>query len=105
MEPSFWHQKWQLQQIGFHQQQVNPFLVKYWPSLAIAETSGVFVPLCGKSLDMCYLAELRHGVLGCELNPLAVEQFFSENDLSDNILNLTDRKMCLHIYIAIAIAR
>ncbi|MBB1381309.1 thiopurine S-methyltransferase, partial [Shewanella sp. SR41-2] len=26
MEPSFWHEKWQLQQIGFHQNQVNPFL-------------------------------------------------------------------------------
>ncbi|GGP46637.1 thiopurine S-methyltransferase [Shewanella saliphila] len=93
MEPSFWHQKWQLQQIGFHQQQVNPFLVKYWPGLAIAETSNVFVPLCGKSLDMCYLAELRHGVLGCELNPLAVEQFFNENDLPCQVEQIAEHNV------------
>jgi len=82
MEPSFWHEKWQLQQIGFHQYQVNPFLVKYWPVLGLADTSEVFVPLCGKSLDMFYLAEQGHAVLGCELNSLAVEQFFTDNDLT-----------------------
>ena len=82
MEPSFWHDKWQLQQIGFHQQEVNPFLVKYWPSLGLAPDSQVFVPLCGKSLDMCFLAEQGHEVLGCELNESAVVQFFTENGLS-----------------------
>ncbi|MGI2174934.1 thiopurine S-methyltransferase [Shewanella ulleungensis] len=82
MEPRFWHEKWQLQQIGFHQQQVNPFLVKYWSRLSLAEQAEVFVPLCGKSLDMCYLAEQRHRVLGCELNPIAVEHFFTDNDLA-----------------------
>ncbi|MGX9462658.1 thiopurine S-methyltransferase [Shewanella sp. A14] len=81
MEPSFWHKKWQLQQIGFHQNQVNPFLVKYWSLLELTEKSEVFVPLCGKSLDMFYLAEQGHGVLGCELNAIAVEHFFTDNDL------------------------
>lgn len=41
----------------------------------------VFVPLCGKSLDMCFLAEQGHQVIGCELNELAVQQFFSDNQL------------------------
>ncbi|WP_144212674.1 thiopurine S-methyltransferase [Shewanella donghaensis] len=81
MEPSFWHDKWQLQQIGFHQPQVNPFLVKYWPQLAVNSSTEVFVPLCGKTLDMCYLAELGHNVLGCELSQTAVEDFFKENCL------------------------
>ncbi len=48
MEPGFWHEKWQQQQIGFHQQDVNPFLVTYWHQLALPADAKVFVPLCGK---------------------------------------------------------
>ncbi|WP_198782255.1 thiopurine S-methyltransferase [Shewanella putrefaciens] len=81
MEPGFWHDKWHQQQIGFHQQDINPFLVKYWQKLALPATAKVFVPLCGKSLDMCFLAEQGHQVIGCELNELAVQQFFSDNQL------------------------
>ncbi|WP_394130273.1 thiopurine S-methyltransferase [Shewanella maritima] len=82
MEPSFWHQKWESKQIGFHQDQVNPFLVKYWASVKADPRQSVFVPLCGKSLDMCYLAEQGHRVIGCELNLTAVKDFFVENQLS-----------------------
>ena len=39
------------------------------------------MPLCGKSLDMVWLAAQGHEVLGVELAPLAVEQFFAENEL------------------------
>lgn len=84
MEPGFWHSKWDTQQIGFHQNEVNPLLIKYWPRLNLSNSasSTVFVPLCGKTLDICFLAELGHEVIGCELNETAVEQFFTENDLS-----------------------
>ncbi|MBO2614935.1 thiopurine S-methyltransferase [Shewanella algae] len=81
MEPGFWHERWHKQQIGFHQQDINPFLVKYWSTLALRGNEQVFVPLCGKSLDMCYLAEKGHDLLGCELSELAVRQFFEENGL------------------------
>lgn len=81
MEASFWHNKWDLQQIGFHQPQINELLVKYWAHLAVESTAEVFVPLCGKSLDMCYLAEQGHNVIGCELSKTAVEDFFSDNQL------------------------
>lgn len=82
MDPHFWHDKWHQQQIGFHQQQINPFLAHYWSQLALPAASRVFVPLCGKSLDMCFLAEQGHQVIGCELNDLAVQQFFSDNQLA-----------------------
>jgi len=81
MDPQFWHEKWKMQQIGFHQPQVNPFLIRFWPTLGLAENSKIFVPLCGKSLDMCYLAEQGHQVQGCELSQTAIEQFFAENQL------------------------
>ena len=38
----------------------------------------VFVPLCGKSLDMAWLAEIGHDVIGVELSPLAIQDFFTE---------------------------
>ncbi len=82
MEPGFWHERWHKQQIGFHQQDINPFLVKYWSTLALRGNEQVFVPLCGKTLDMCYLAEMDHDLLGCELSELAVRQFFEENRLA-----------------------
>ncbi len=81
MEPGFWHERWETQQIGFHQGEVNPFLVEHWHSLGLTDDAQVFVPLCGKSLDMFYLAEQGHEILGCELNEIACQQFFEENEL------------------------
>ncbi|MCE9679276.1 thiopurine S-methyltransferase [Shewanella sp. AS1] len=81
MQPSFWHEKWASQQIGFHLGEINPLLLKYWDSLSLPSGAQVFVPLCGKSLDLCFLAEQGLDVIGCELNQSAVEQFFSENQL------------------------
>ncbi|MCL1051088.1 thiopurine S-methyltransferase [Shewanella abyssi] len=81
MQPSFWHDKWDAQQIGFHLSAVNPLLVQYWPQLQLAADRKVFVPLCGKSLDMCFLAEQGHDVVACELNDLAVSQFYQDNNL------------------------
>ncbi|UJF22729.1 thiopurine S-methyltransferase [Shewanella sp. OMA3-2] len=81
MDPQFWHEKWQMQQIGFHQPQVNSLLIRFWSELKLVPKSKIFVPLCGKSLDMCYLAEFGHQVLGCELSQTAIEQFFNDNQL------------------------
>jgi hypothetical protein len=30
METSFWHQKWERNEIAFHQKEANPLLVKYF---------------------------------------------------------------------------
>lgn len=62
-----------------------PLLQKYWPTLALPAGSRVFVPLAGKTLDMLWLAERGHRVLGVELSTLAVDQFFSENGLKPTV--------------------
>ncbi|HEY9541867.1 MAG TPA: thiopurine S-methyltransferase [Luteimonas sp.] len=82
MDPDFWQQRWRDNRIGFHRDGVLPLLEKHWPSLGLATGSRVFVPLCGKSLDMAWLAARGHRVLGVELSPLAVGQFFDENGLA-----------------------
>ena len=81
MDAEFWLQRWQEGQIGFHRHDVMPLLQKHWPSLQLQEGSRVLVPLCGKSLDMHWLAAQGHRVLGVELSPLAVTQFFEEANL------------------------
>ena len=85
MEADFWHERWRHNRIGFHGNAPLPLLKKHWPSLGLAPDTRVFVPLCGKSLDMVWLAEQGHRVLGIDLSPLAVEQFFAERGLSPEI--------------------
>jgi thiopurine S-methyltransferase len=41
----------------------------------------VFVPLCGKSLDMVWLRSQGNHVLGVELSPIAVQDFFVEQGM------------------------
>lgn len=79
MHAEFWHERWRQNQIGFHNDEINPHLERYWPALNIAEGSLVFVPLCGKSSDMMWLLSQELQVIGVELSPLAVSAFFSEN--------------------------
>jgi thiopurine S-methyltransferase len=81
MNPDFWHERWQSSRIGFHMEAVNPWLVSYWPTLDVSHGDRVFVPLCGKSLDMLWLLEQGYRVIGVEISKIAVEAFFSENRL------------------------
>ncbi|MBO9551936.1 thiopurine S-methyltransferase [Pseudomonas sp.] len=85
MEPAFWQQRWADNQIGFHQAQVNPYLQQYWPQLQLAPGSRVLVPLCGKSLDLAWLAGQGYRVLGVELSRRAVEAFFREHGLEPQV--------------------
>jgi thiopurine S-methyltransferase len=87
MDPDFWHQRWREGRTGFHQDRPTPQLIEHWPALALAPGSQVFVPLAGKSLDMAWLAAHGHRVLGVELSPLAVAQFFAEHELSPQLHN------------------
>ena len=81
MQPEFWHERWSSNRIGFHREAPLPLLVTHWPALELPADARVFVPLCGKSLDMLWLAERGHHVLGVELSELAVRQFFEARGL------------------------
>lgn len=81
MKNEDWLQHWREGRIGFHSHQPQPLLVAHWPALGVPTSGQVLVPLAGKSLDMVWLREQGHGVLGIELSPLAIEQFFAERAL------------------------
>ena len=81
MEPKFWHERWERAEIGFHQQDINVHLQRFWKQLELQSGQRVFVPLCGKSLDLLWLAGEGHPVTGVEISAVAVEAFFREHDL------------------------
>jgi len=85
MDLDFWHERWQANLTGFHQDEINTHLLRYWPRLQLAADSRILVPLCGKSLDMLWLLEQGHPVVGVEVSQIAVESFFEENRLSPEV--------------------
>ena len=81
MQADFWLNRWEQNQIGFHEEDINSHLQKFWGNLDIPSGSKIFVPLCGKSSDMLWLLSQGYQVFGVELSPLAVESFFADNHL------------------------
>jgi thiopurine S-methyltransferase len=81
LQPDFWHARWRSGQIGFHQSAVDPHLCEHWPQLNLASASRVFVPLCGKSLDLLWLLERGHCVTGVDLSAVALESFCMEHGI------------------------
>ncbi len=82
MEQAFWQDRWRRGEIGFHKEEVNPYLLRHWDRLK-GETSSprILVPCCGKSRDLAWLAEQGARVVGIELSHLAVASFFAESGL------------------------
>ena len=60
MEAGFWHERWERAEIGFHQQEINTHLQQFWSHLELCPGQRVFVPLCGKSLDVMWLHAEYH---------------------------------------------
>lgn len=83
MHEDFWIARWARNEIGFHQDEINPYLRRHWP--ALAPGARVLVPLCGKSLDLVWLAGQGLRVLGVELAEKAVQDFFAGQDLQPQI--------------------
>lgn len=92
MKASFWHQKWESNQIGFHESDVNPLLVQHIGQLNLAEGSRIFLPLCGKTLDMAWLLDKGYQVAGAELSELAIQQLFAELEVEPQVLELGELK-------------
>ena len=88
MEHSFWHHKWEHNDIGFHQKTANALLVEHLPVLGLADSQRVFVPLCGKTLDIRWLLSQEFRVAGAELSRLAVDQLFAELDCVPEIAEI-----------------
>ena len=78
MDKQYWHAKWQQLDIGFNQTSPNVLLQKFLPQFGLTAGMKIFVPLCGKTVDMLWLLEQGYEVIGVELSPLACEAFFKD---------------------------
>ena len=85
MHTDFWLERWEKNQIGFHEQEINSHLQEFLATLNIPKGSTIFVPLCGKSRDILWLLSQGYQVIAVEISPLAVTNFFSENNLQARI--------------------
>jgi thiopurine S-methyltransferase len=88
MDKEFWHSKWEKNEIGFHLNDVHPLLKKYFDRSFI-DSESVFVPLCGKTLDMRFLYAQNKSVIGCELSEIAIKNFYL-NEIDNNSLSLSE---------------
>lgn len=89
MDPQFWHERWTEDRIGFHQEKVNSRLVKLWPKLGLNPGDRVFVPLCGKTRDMLWLADQHYDVFGVELSLIACKDFYGETAIPFELVHGT----------------
>jgi thiopurine S-methyltransferase len=88
MDHSFWHAKWEKNEIAFHQREANPLLVRNFDALSLEKGSRVFLPLCGKTLDIPWLLSQGFRVAGAELSGIAVQQLFDEMGITPTVSRL-----------------
>uniref|UniRef100_A0A452GQ62 Uncharacterized protein n=1 Tax=Gopherus agassizii TaxID=38772 RepID=A0A452GQ62_9SAUR len=98
-----WLQKWKTRQIGFHKEQGHPILRKYLDVLLNGRNGlRIFFPLCGKAVEMKWLGDMGHYVVGVELSECALKEFFTEHDLSyseETIPGISGAKSNIFVYL------
>ena len=75
MNTEFWQNVWQNSQTGFTQKKTNPMLIEHFKVLNVPKGGRVFVPLCGKSLDILWFLSEGFDVVGVELSEIAATNF------------------------------
>eukprot|EP00586_Coscinodiscus_wailesii_P000711 CAMPEP_0172484910 /NCGR_PEP_ID=MMETSP1066-20121228/12585_1 /TAXON_ID=671091 /ORGANISM="Coscinodiscus wailesii, Strain CCMP2513" /LENGTH=247 /DNA_ID=CAMNT_0013249739 /DNA_START=99 /DNA_END=839 /DNA_ORIENTATION=- len=81
-----WHDRWEKNALGWHKACVHPALQEYLPRvlnsvLGKNKKHRVLVPLCGKTVDMAYLAKHEDvdQVVGIDGIQKAINEFSAEN--------------------------
>lgn len=92
-----WAARWRDGRTGFHEGRPNELLQRHVGALRGARR--ILVPLCGKAVDLKFLADQGHEVVGVELVEDAVVAFFAEHGLTP----ATHRRGPLTLYEAGAI--
>jgi thiopurine S-methyltransferase len=93
MDTDFWLKRWQNNEIGFHQSETNPLLVAFFKDLRLDRDDRVFVPLCGKTLDIFWLLSRGYRVTGVELSELAIVQLFEELGVAPQVSDAGKHKL------------
>lgn len=85
-----WEQDWCTDNPEFHNNEVNAMLIKQHHDFTGGRNNlRILVPLCGKSLDMIWLADQGHSVVGVELIRKGIEAFLRDNKLTHREESIT----------------
>ena len=88
MEADFWHKLWESNDTGWHLNDTNPLLEAFFSELQLKENARVFIPLCGKTLDIAWLLSHGYKVVGAELNDIAIKELFKSLSIEPKIEKL-----------------
>jgi thiopurine S-methyltransferase len=76
IEEVFWNKKWESNQLGFNEEKINPLLSENFDKLQIPQGKTVFIPLCGKTIDITWFLQKGYHVIGSELSTIAIDDLF-----------------------------
>ncbi|XP_060084623.1 thiopurine S-methyltransferase-like [Ylistrum balloti] len=78
-----WLNCWEKKTIPWHHTDVHETIEKYYEILAASPTAKnkIFIPLCGKTVDIKYLVDRGNEVVGLEASEIAVRDFFTEQNI------------------------
>ncbi|OWF35528.1 probable thiopurine S-methyltransferase [Mizuhopecten yessoensis] len=103
-----WNERWGKKQTQFHMPKVHPMLSKCIDRLTDGKKNlRFFVPLCGKSMDLNWLLEQGHEVVGCDCSEAGCKEVFERDSIpytteyrqnvKSTLLKATDRKLSLYV--------
>ena len=92
-EQSFWAQRWEKNELGFHEMEFNAHLKKHIHALCPSAEKKVLVPLCGKTLDLLFLSKHFGEVWGVEYIESAAIDFFRENKMEPSVKDIGHGKL------------
>ncbi|MDP7553835.1 MAG: thiopurine S-methyltransferase [Candidatus Thioglobus sp.] len=85
-----WLHFWENNETNWHSDTITQELAEYFELFELEPGDKVFVPLCGKSLDMIYIVNQGFSVVGVEVSEFGIRQFFKENDLKYTVTKVGD---------------
>lgn len=85
MQADFWHKLWDTNEIGWHNNEVNELLLRNLSRLELKKNSRIFIPLCGKTVDIKWFIDNDYSIVGVELNEKAIKELFKYLKLEPTI--------------------
>lgn len=86
MDEEFWQSRWRENRTGFHEGRPNEKLLRHFHLLDLGEGDTVFVPLCGKAVDLDWLVSQKFRVIGIEFHQQAVAEVFARQNLVPEVV-------------------
>lgn len=93
MDKNFWLERWETNNIPFHLEQTNPSLLKYQHFFTAKTNNNIFLPLCGKTLDIKWFLSQNQNIIGVELSEKAVIELFENLGVNPKVSGLQDMKL------------